>query len=177
MLLNSDRSIQPSVRSFPTLGVFIWFFFKLHHLAPQVSWWRHYIRPDFNYTQEQFVDQVMGAAFLIRAEARRELGVLDDRFWLWFEEVEFCKRAHAAGWKTIYTPSAQILHHGATSFNQLVGFKKVVPFLLSALQYARLHLSEWQWGLLMILFPFAVLLSFPAALVHVRGKQKNKVRL
>ncbi len=176
-LLNADHTVQPSVRSFPSLAALAWLFLKLHCPLPTAPWWRRYIRPDFNYEQERVVDQVMGAAFLVHHQALRALGTFDVRFWLWFEEVDYCKRAHDAGWKVLYTPAAQIVHHGAASFNQLVGFKRTVPFLTSALYYARKHLGHLRSVLLLLLFPLAVLLSIPSLVAHVSWRQKNKTRL
>lgn len=156
-LLNfSDRQTQPSVRSFPTLVVFIWLFLKLHRLLPNVSFWRKYMMTGFDYNKAAAVDQVMGAAFLIRDKAVEKL---DERFWIWFEEVDFCKRAKAKGWEVWYTPSAQIIHRGAASFNQLVGFKRSWFFLRSSVQYANKHLGLLATSVLIILLPIALVLA------------------
>lgn len=172
-LLNPNRTVQPSVRSLPTLLALVWLFLKLHRLFPQVPWWRRYMQSGFTYGSAQAVEQVMGAAFLIRSDTLAKLGTLDDRFYLWFEEVDYCQRVHAAGLQTFYTPAAQIIHHGAISFNQLVGVRRAVPFLMSALRYARKHLGVVSWGILFLLFPFAVLLSIPASVLHIARKRSS----
>lgn len=62
-LLNSDRSIQASVRRFPSLNSQIIIMLKLHHLLAWLPALKHYLAADFDYNREQSVDQVMGAAF------------------------------------------------------------------------------------------------------------------
>lgn len=170
LLLNEDRSVQPSVRAFPTLGVLLFMFLKLHRLVPHAALWQQYMRSEFDYTRESAVDQVMGAALLIRGETLREIGPLYPRFYLWFEEVDWCQRARAAGWEVWFTPEAKVIHHGAVSFSQLVGPARAWPWIMSSLHYARKHLG---WGAVMvlaILAPVALLLSVPAALWHVKAR-------
>lgn len=166
-LLNSDGSLQPSVRRFPTLPIFLLWFLKLHRLFAATRFWRHYAGLDIDYRIEQPVDQVMGAAFLIRDTVVTQVGFLDEKFWVWFEEVDYCQRVVEAGWQVLYTPRAEVLHHGGVSFNQLIGPRRVLPFLKSALHYAHKHLHPVSTGILIILYPIAALLSLPAAIFHL----------
>lgn len=176
-LQNIDGSLQPSVRAFPIFVIFTIWFLKLTRLVEQASFWRHYMQRDLDYKQEQRVDQVMGAAFCIRNMVYQELGGLDERFWIWFEEVDYCQRAHAAGWEVVYTPGGSITHVGGASFDQLVGWRRAVPFLVSSLRYAGKYLSPVSVVLLYLLSPIAVLLTIPASLFHLTLRSKNKKRL
>jgi len=176
-LLNADGTVQPSVRSFPTLGVFVFLFLKLHRLLPRAVLWQRYVRSDFDYGSRQVVDQVMGAAFLIRNTVLAKIGDLDERFWVWFEEVDLCKRAQQAGWRVAYTPKAQVLHHGAASFNQLVGWRRSLPWFRSSLAYANKHLGSGATALLWLLLPLAVLLAVPSVIAHVLVREQNSEKL
>lgn len=169
-LHNADGSTQPSVRAWPTLPVLVWLFLKLPRLWPIVPFWRRYMELDFDYHKSQKVDQVMGAALLFRASLLSRVGGLDESFWIWFEEVDYCRRVSAAGFEVWYEPGAYITHYGGASFNQLVGFSRVVPFLNSAMRYARLHLGFGAWVVLLLLWPLAALLAIPAGLYHVLSK-------
>lgn len=169
-LIEPGESIQPSVRRFPNILTFILIFLKLGRLWQKQS-------AAFSYDHETIVDQVMGAAFLIRSELLMDIGTLDEAYWIWFEEVDFCKRASDKGWEVIFTPHAAVLHHGAVSFNQLVGLKRSLPFLNSSLVYARKHLGWGAYILLLFLYPVALLLTIPASLMHIASKKKNKSRL
>ena len=66
------------------------------------------------------VDYVTGAALCIRRETAEEIGVLDETFGpFYFEEVDYCYRARAAGWRVVYIPQAQGIHHESQSTRQL----------------------------------------------------------
>lgn len=181
-LLNYDRSLQPSVRSFPNTLVLTWLFLKLHRIVTRVPWWQQYLRTSLNYYEAQSVDQVMGAAFLIRNRLldkndEKFVGILDEAFWIWFEEVDYCRRAKNKGWEVWYVPTGIVIHHGALSFNQTVGLKKTVPLLNSGLTYAHKHLSKLGHLFLGLLWPLAALLAVPATIFHLLHKRKNSARL
>lgn len=139
-LLNADGSLQPSVRALPGWAVLLFFLLKLNRFWPNARLWREYVQRDFNYTRQQPAAQVMGAAFLIRSKTAQEIGGLDEKFWLWFEEVDYCKRAAQAGWEVWYTPTAQIIHFGGVSFGQWGSWRRYGQFMRSAARYAHKHL-------------------------------------
>lgn len=176
-LLEKDGSIQPSVRAFPRFATLIFFFLKLQRIFPQSNTVKQYVLPDFDYSVRQEVDQVMGAAFLIRNTLLQEIGLLDETFWVWFEEVDFCKRAKDAGWLVVYTPAGSVMHYGGTSFHQLVGFKKILPLLHSTLHYAHTYFPWYGYVFLLLLWPLAAFLSLPVSLFHFIVRMKNKTRL
>lgn len=61
------------------------------------------------------VDWISGACFLMRRAAIEEVGQLDERFFLYFEETDWCLRAHSKGWTVLYEPAAEVLHIGGAS--------------------------------------------------------------
>jgi N-acetylglucosaminyl-diphospho-decaprenol L-rhamnosyltransferase len=69
----------------------------------------------FFYDREQVVDLAIGAALAIRRRLIDEIGVFDERFFLYHEEVDFAKRAAAAGWETWFVPSSEAIHEGMGS--------------------------------------------------------------
>lgn len=169
-LLNSDGSGQLSVRSFPTFGVFIFMFLKLNRVLPRAKLWRRYLRDDFDYDRRAEVDQVKGAAFMIRGKLLESVGLLDERFWVWFEEVDYCQRVKRVGRKIVYTPEAQVIHQGATSFNQLVGWRRSLPWLASCLHYASKYLAWYEQAILWLLTPISILLIVPATFFHLKER-------
>lgn len=104
-LLNKDLSIQPSVFRFPTLMRTIrqyWFGVKglTDKYAPKES-------------GHQKVDIVVGAALLITPLAIKKVGLLDERYFMFFEDFDYCRRVHEAGLAIYYLPEAKIIHlHG-----------------------------------------------------------------
>ncbi|MFA5029524.1 MAG: glycosyltransferase family 2 protein [Patescibacteria group bacterium] len=133
-LLNSDKSVQPSVRRFPRLWPILLLFLKLPKFFSFKSVNR-YLAKDFDYQKEQTVDQVMGAFMLLPKRVIGEIGPLDERFFIWFEEVDFCRRARQKGYQVFYTPQAQIIHHGGQSFSQQGVINKQWQFFKSAWLY------------------------------------------
>ncbi len=159
-LVNSDGSTQPSVRRFPDLGSHLMIMLKLHHLFPRVSVLRHYREEGFDYSKPQVVDQVEGAFFLIRGEVIHDLGLLDDGFYIWYEEVDYCKRARSAGWKTYYTSAATCLHQGGASFRKRLPLDLQRIFNRSMLRYFKKHGTVSARVVLTILYPISLCLAF-----------------
>jgi N-acetylglucosaminyl-diphospho-decaprenol L-rhamnosyltransferase len=142
-LLNPDGSLQESVRRFPRLLDQALILLKLQHVWPSAPPFRKYLAKDFVYDKEQDVDQLMGAALFIRRKVFESIGLLDERFFIWFEEVDFCKRAKEAGWGVVYVPSVQVIHHGGASFAQAMTLKKQRYFTSSMGKYFRKHRGTW----------------------------------
>ena len=173
-LINSDGSVQPSVRSFPSFGEFVYLLLKLNRVASKSRRWQKYMRRDFDYAKQGSVDQIMGAAFLIRGVLTRSVGLLDERFWVWFEEVDYCKRVKQAGWDIVYTPEAEVMHYGGVSFNQLVSWKKTRPWLKSMMHYANKYFTAYERIVLWLLLPIAFILIIPSSVLHLVIKQQNE---
>lgn len=146
---SSGQALQPSVRRFPTLWSQFLILYKLHHLLPNLKTFRNYLAKDFNYSVESVVDQIMGAFILTKKEIIEKIGDFDENFYLWFEEVDFCKRLKDAGYKVYYTPAAQIIHHGAQSFNQILTVKKQKIFNKSMRHYFKKHHGIFSWLMLL----------------------------
>lgn len=128
-ILNGDGTIQRSIRRFPTPTSQLLIFFKVRHFFPNISPLKRYFADDFDYDVEQDVQQPMGAALMIRRSVLDTLSPFDERFFIWFEEVDLCKRVVDAGYKIKYVPSAIIFHQSGKSFaRQTIAHKQRVNF-------------------------------------------------
>ena len=137
---NADGSIQQSVRRFPAPLSQILVLLKLRRFASRIPPLRKYFALDFDYAKdEQEIDQPMGAALFMRARVLREVGVFDERFYLWFDEVDLCKRIRDAGWKIIYCAHAQVTHQAGKSFAQTSILERQKNFFRSCGRYLRKH--------------------------------------
>ena len=161
-LLNPDLSLQPSVRAFPNLASQAFILLKIHHLLPHTKTIYKYLVQNFDYEKTQEVEQVMGAFMMIRREVVDKIGLLDENFWIWFEEVDFCKRAKSAGWEILYTPEAKIIHHFGQSFKQAMGVKKQKDFNRSLSYYFKKHETRGEWLAIQILRPLSLFLAWLA---------------
>jgi len=102
------------------------------HLGNPMAEWDHAV--------DRQVDQVMGAFFLVRRGIFEQLQGFDERFFVYFEEVDFSYRAHQAGWRSFYLANAQAFHAGGGTSNQ-VKARRLFYSLRSRLLYAFKHFS------------------------------------
>lgn len=131
--LVDDRDMTiPHVRRFPGLKDQVLITLKIPHLFPEVL--DKYLMRNFDYSKEARVDSIRGSFFMIRREALK-VGLLDERFFLWFEEVDFCKRMRSAGWEVWYTPVAKCMDRVGQSFALVNGYRKQKIFLESMGRY------------------------------------------
>lgn len=162
---NEDGTIQPSVRAFPTVLSQLLISLKLHHILHLPSYAK-YMMEGFDYAKRQETDQVMGAFFGIRRKVIDQIGLFDERFFLWFEEVDFCKRAKNAGWKVVYIPGATLIHQGGQSFAKLSPIKRQGIFLQSLRQYMSKHKGSAVGVLFAAIYPVSMLLAALAGALH-----------
>ncbi|HHE71027.1 MAG TPA: glycosyltransferase family 2 protein, partial [Chloroflexi bacterium] len=123
-LLNEDGSIQPSRRRFPTLPILFLESTWLEGLLPRKALALYYVedRPD---DMPQDVDWVTGAAMLVRRETIDEVGPLDEGFFMYSEELDWCRRIRGAGWRIAYEPAAEVVHYGGKSSDQVVAQRHI----------------------------------------------------
>lgn len=93
---------------------------------------------EWDHTQNRVVDQVIGAFFLVRRELFDALAGFDERFFVYFEEVDFSYRAHQLGWHSVYLADAHAFHSGGGTSNQ-VKARRLFYSLRSRLQYSFKH--------------------------------------
>jgi N-acetylglucosaminyl-diphospho-decaprenol L-rhamnosyltransferase len=110
-----DGRLQRSVRGFPTLWRLATEYFFLRKLAPRTRLLNAFYGGGFRHDRELEAEFLMCAALLVRREAITEVGGLDERFFLFSEEVDWCYRFRQAGWKIIFTPAAETVHVGGAS--------------------------------------------------------------
>ena len=124
-LRNPDGTLQRSVRGFPTLWRLATEYLFLRKLAPHSRALNGFYAGGFDHESVTEAEFVMGAAMLVRREAVAEVGPLDESFFLFSEEVDWCYRFEQAGWKVYFTPEAEVVHvggasHGGRLFDQQV---------------------------------------------------------
>jgi len=160
LLLNADLSIQPSVRSLPTFFSLLLIMMKLHVLFAWLPSLKKYNCQSFNYKKPQEVQQVSGALFAISRDCLEKVGLLDERFWIWFEEVDYCKRARDAHFSVWFDPSVSVIHYGGQSFQQVIPRTRQAMFNASIRAYAKKHFSFWQYVALTLISPLSIALSY-----------------
>jgi GT2 family glycosyltransferase len=117
-LVYRDGQVQDSVRGFPTPLAILGEMTGLARLYPEgpLGAYRPRALPMDRPTA---VDQPMASAFMIRRSALEEVGTFDERFPLFFNDVDLCYRLKAAGWEIQYDPRVQVVHVGGASTRQV----------------------------------------------------------
>lgn len=86
-----------------------------HLLFPNAWPFREWHLPRFDFAAEQRVATSQTTCFLIRTEAYRQVGEMDEELFLFYNDVDYCRRLRNAGWEIVYLPDARVLHHGSAS--------------------------------------------------------------
>lgn len=131
--LNTDMTHQSTRRRFPTIGTAFFESTWLQQYAPRTLLDRYYVC-DIPDDATADVDWVQGSALMARREVYEEIGGLDTRYIMFWEELDWCKRAKLAGWGVVYLGTSKIIHHGGKSTEQ-AGARKHIHFQQSKLRY------------------------------------------
>ncbi|MEX2189099.1 MAG: glycosyltransferase family 2 protein [Bacteroidota bacterium] len=163
-LRNPDGSLQPSVRSFPSVINLISESFFLYRIFPRSSLFGRYYMTNFDYSKPGQVDWVMGAFLMIHRGVFETIGLLDERFFMFGEEADLCYRAKQAGMATWFFPGVNVVHHwGSSSKN---GYQRVLWTKGSQLLYFQKHFAGPSRYTLFILLMIGMLLRVPLYLLR-----------
>jgi GT2 family glycosyltransferase len=150
-IVGSDGGIQRSCMREPTLWNQLCRALALDRFATRSRTFAGYLMGDFQHDAIREVEILNGCFWLVRREALQQVGPLDDRFWMYGEDLDWCRRFRAAGWKIVFFPEAQTVHYGGGSSKQASLFC-YVQMQRADLQYWRKYhglLSCWcYWALL-----------------------------
>ena len=140
-LLNSDGSVQSSRRRFPTLTTAFFESTWLQPYAPRQLLARFYVE-DVGDEETAVVDWVMGACMATRRTVYEQVGGMDEAYFMYSEELDWCRRIKLAGWEIVYLPTAQVVHHSGKSSEQAVTARHV-NFQRAKLRYFRKYHGRW----------------------------------
>jgi GT2 family glycosyltransferase len=134
-LVYPDGGVQPSRRRFPTLATLFLESTQLQRLSPNNAVLQRYYVADRSDDEPQAVDWLVGACLCIRAQAVEQVGLFDERFFMYSEELDLCRRFRAGGWQIAYVPQAEVVHLEGASTRQDLGARDR-QFQTSKLLYA-----------------------------------------
>jgi GT2 family glycosyltransferase len=170
-LIDDENKIIKHIRRFPNFSDQLAIVLKLPHFFPNIL--KKYIREDFNYEEAAAVDSVRGGFMLIRKETIEKVGLLDEQYFLWFEEVDFCLRVKKSDGEVWYTPVAICHDHIGQSFNQVATIKKQQYFRDSMLKYFRKWHPGWQYWILWCAWWIGLFLTAVGEVIRFKKKAKT----
>ncbi|MBE2255297.1 MAG: glycosyltransferase family 2 protein [Ignavibacteria bacterium] len=176
-LLNDDMTLQKSVndffniwRSFFENRFFAEFFSKLNTKKSFMSFWDH--------SETREIDWAYGAVLLYTREVADKVGMLDDRFWIYAEEMDFYIRVKRAGYKSIFLHDVEIIHYGKSSSRQrraamfIQNYKSFYLFLKKHYSYLTYLTYRFRTYIYMILWIIKYSLTF---IIHkIKGKDSSE---
>lgn len=118
-LVHPEGRVQASVRGFPEPSAVMWEYLGLARRFPRSRRFGAYRMTWFTYDRIAEVDQPMGTFLMLSRRAVERVGLMDERFPIFFNEVDWCYRAKSQGWKIYFHPEVVIIHHGGASTRQV----------------------------------------------------------
>ncbi len=152
-LLDKDNNVVMHVRRFPKLFDQLAIVLKIPHIFPRIL--NNYLQSNFDYSSSLKVDSIRGSYFLINKLAWQKISghklpLLDEQYFLWFEEVDFCQQVYKNNGSVYYTPSAKAIDYVGLSFSQVKTKRKQKYFRDSMLLYFKKWKKRYQLYILKI---------------------------
>ena len=136
MLRYGDGSLQASRRRFPSLATLFSESTIIQEYLPYLPFFASFYISDHSPNERQTVDWIVGAAMFVRRAVYEQIGGLDEGFFMYSEELDWCRRAVAAGWQVAYEPAAEVVHFEGRSSKQVVPARHI-RFFSSRVRYTR----------------------------------------
>jgi len=172
-VLNPDRTLQPTCFMFPSVLNMLLSSSYLYKLFPKsklfgrerMTWWsRNDIRE---------VDVVTGCFMLVRRQAIEQVGTMDERFFMYGEETDWCYRFRQAGWKVLFMPGPEVVHIGRASTIQIKP-EMVLQKRASILLFLKKHKRCVSYSLACLLVASFFLLRIPYWLIRAACSKNTK---
>jgi len=154
-----DMSDQGVARSFPTpINMVFGRRSFLTRLLPNNRFSKRYMTSRERTGNEPFeVDWVSGACLMVRREVLQSVGLLDDKFFIYWEDADLCYRIKGAGWRVFCVPDTKVIHHEGKCSEGVKSAWLIWQFNKSAYRYYRKHHIRTRFGLLNVLAFTAIL--------------------
>lgn len=165
-LYYEDGSLQRSCSSFPTVLTELWQILWLDRIFPSNRVFGTYMMTYWAMDDFREVDAVIGACMMLRQEAIKQVGLLDDQFFMYSEEVDLCYRLKQAGWKIYFVPNAEAIHLWGGSSHKIKR-ESFLRLYKSRVQFFRKHYGKFTTGIYKLLLLLSGLLRVTAGAVFL----------
>ncbi|MDO8667790.1 MAG: glycosyltransferase family 2 protein [bacterium] len=170
-LIKESGETVPQIRHFPGALNQLAIVLKLPHLFPSVL--DGYLQKDFDYEKDSAVESIRGSFFMIRREVLEKVGWLDERYFIWFEEVDYCRRVRVAGWEIMYAADIKCVDYVGRSFSQVKRDKTQEYFRDSMLKYFKKWQPIWQYYILKIFWPVGIFIARLSEIANLKSRRKT----
>ena len=142
-VLNRDRTLQKQCRRSEARPLDAFCYFSgLSRLFPHDKRFSGYLMTYLSEDLTHEAEAVSGSCMMIRHKVIDQIGYLDELFFAYQEDTDYCRRARLAGWKVFYDPSAQIIHYGGEGGSNVQPFRSIIEWHRSYYLYYRKHFAR-----------------------------------
>jgi GT2 family glycosyltransferase len=174
-VLNRDGTLQKQCRrSEARPWDSICYFSGLSRLFPHDKRFAGYLMTYLDEDLTHEAEAVSGSCMLIRREVIDQVGYLDENFFAYQEDTDYCRRTRLAGWKVYYNPSAQIIHYGGEGGSKVQPYRAILEWHRSYYLYYRKHFAKDYPVIFSVVYYFGMLIKLGLTL-SVNLLRKNKV--
>ncbi|MFA6106713.1 MAG: glycosyltransferase family 2 protein [Patescibacteria group bacterium] len=187
-LVDEKNNTIRHVRRFPELSDQLAIILKLPHFFPGIL--KSYLREDFDYDRAAKVDSIRGGFFMINRREAEKIGrknsgdskdgnkkstlpYLDERYFIWFEEVDYCRQIKEAGGEVWFAPAAECVDFVGQSFKQVKRGVAQNYFSDSMLKYFKKWRPAWQYYLLKIAWPIGSFMAKAGEMLNFKTRAKT----
>lgn len=173
-LFYNNKKQQPNVKTDPTLLSQLLILLKLHHFI-KTKTLKKYLAKNFDYSKKAEIEQIMGAFIFTQKNLMNELNGWSEDYFIWWEDLDLCKRIRNAGKKIIYLPIGYIIHYEGKSFKQQQSYKKQKIFNKGMIIYWQKFCPIWQTIILKMFCPLSLFLAFCVQSFKVKPRTQSKI--
>ncbi len=181
-VLNTDGTLQkPCRRGESRPWAVFTYFLGLSSIFPKSKLFGEYLMNYMDEDETHEVAGVSGSCMLIRREAINQIGYLDERFFAYQEDADYCFQARRSGWKIYYVPTAQITHYGGQGGSRVQPYRSIYEWHRSYWLYYRKNLAgdyfflfNWFYYLAMLIKLAVTLFANLVRKEKSAGRQKPK---
>lgn len=178
-LLNADGSLQRTGIAFPSIWNLCADLFGLDRLFPHSRFFGRHRRLYLNPEEPAEVDFLQGSCLLMRRSVLDAVGLLDEQFFMYFEETDLCRRVRDAGWTVAYVPGAVVTHLGGSGASLYSG-ARLRDFHRSFLIYLRKHETPFRRSVMRLLLLLRAIgratVLLLAGLVRPSAERRDRAR-
>ena len=136
-LINPDGSLQYSTYKFPSFWLPLFRRTFLGNIPALNPWLKDYQMMAWDHKEARAVDWLLGACLIVRRQAVEEVGLMDEQFFLYVEDTDWCRRFWASKWEVWYVASVELVHF----HERLSAQKPLLSAVFSKITW--IHISSW----------------------------------
>jgi GT2 family glycosyltransferase len=175
-VLNSDFTIQHQCkRGFPSPWNIFCYLSGLAKIFPKSKIFAGYLLTYLDTEKIQEVDSLSGCAMVVKKEVIEKVGMMDEDYYLYGDDLDWCYRIKSAGWKVVYFPETKIIHYGGKGGTGKKPYFNIYHFYRSAFIFYKKHLARKYFFLINWLVYLGIFFRFLIVIIINSFKKEKTI--